>query len=969
MDGQRRFPRASALLALSITLISACGRLEIGSYGPGEKGAAGRGGSGAGMGGAGGGSPSAGTSGAGFGGDGNGGSGGGTGGGSGTAGSGSGGFESVDIGDTGAVGSTAVDEGTYTVEGSGADIEGTADAFRFVYRALNGDGQIVARIQEVTPTNPWTKVGVMIRDKLTPSAKNGFMLLRPSQGSAFQHRSENGGATASTWREDPWDLPLEHNVRYLRPPKWLKLTREGAVISAYSSDDGACWWRRWTQEIVFDDDEAFFGVALSAGGHGDLAGAVVTNLEAQSEVEPYNARCDRALVDGDIAPPEGWIVPPGRFGGATWDFTITNPNGPLPVSRCDPDAQDLPSGEVAPRKDGPDHPNCPEFEGPEWTRLEFEPGESWSQGPSGIGFRPMHPDDVLSTLADGRGLWLRKVFTLTSNTQKNELMLWGRWGDGITVYVNGVLASRNGGGTSEYRHLGLSDAARRALVVNESNVLAVRLEWDRYYWDGNQVVEGDVGDRFFDLGLTTQGRLSQVPLHRALEPNQAVTGYVDTLKKYVEEQGISGATFAISKGGAIVASAGFGWRDKSLRVPMPRDASLRLAGNDESVTSAAIVKLIEDGVIERSTRVFPLLGLEPVPGRAPGRDVDLITVEDLRAHRSGLGTLPRGQSMLDEMAFSFGISPDQWTSEHAARWLYSLDASNVGGQVRHSSDGYFLLRYLIERLIAPRTLNEYLNEEMGLSGIAVSHERLSGREPNEAYLTREPSWDRWLALENYLALGASATGFAGFLERFALGYELDSGGQYVPAGGGVLISFAPGSWSFALVDRPRALSIVMLSNDHRGLEELVPILDHLTYGEGGEPCMFGAEDPRSRLERVHFISNVERPDLYVNVEHGLAASSATPGWWSAQWRLEPVEGAYYRIQNRWTEQYLHMEGGLLDVGDADPDSWSAQWQLVYVGGVFQLQNRGANRYLSIEDEGLVASSDGVAQSALWRFCN
>jgi hypothetical protein len=34
----------------------------------------------------------------------------------------------------------------FTVSGAGADIWGTADSFHFAYTALNGDGQIVARV-------------------------------------------------------------------------------------------------------------------------------------------------------------------------------------------------------------------------------------------------------------------------------------------------------------------------------------------------------------------------------------------------------------------------------------------------------------------------------------------------------------------------------------------------------------------------------------------------------------------------------------------------------------------------------------------------------------------------------------------------------------------------------------------------------------------------------------------------------
>ena len=56
------------------------------------------------------------------------------------------------------------------VRGAGADIWGSADAFHYAYKALNGDGEIVARVVSVTNVDVWTKVGVMIRDGLTAGA-------------------------------------------------------------------------------------------------------------------------------------------------------------------------------------------------------------------------------------------------------------------------------------------------------------------------------------------------------------------------------------------------------------------------------------------------------------------------------------------------------------------------------------------------------------------------------------------------------------------------------------------------------------------------------------------------------------------------------------------------------------------------------------------------------------------------------
>jgi hypothetical protein len=55
-------------------------------------------------------------------------------------------WSTADVGSVGVIGSASYDAGTFTVNGSGADIWGSADGFRFVYRPMSGDGEIVARV-------------------------------------------------------------------------------------------------------------------------------------------------------------------------------------------------------------------------------------------------------------------------------------------------------------------------------------------------------------------------------------------------------------------------------------------------------------------------------------------------------------------------------------------------------------------------------------------------------------------------------------------------------------------------------------------------------------------------------------------------------------------------------------------------------------------------------------------------------
>jgi hypothetical protein len=88
-----------------------------------------------------------------------------------------------DIGNVAAAGFDTYDSvnGRYTVQGSGADIWGAADEFRYLSTALTGDFTIATRVESVQNVDPWTKAGVMIRESLDANARHAFALVTPER--------------------------------------------------------------------------------------------------------------------------------------------------------------------------------------------------------------------------------------------------------------------------------------------------------------------------------------------------------------------------------------------------------------------------------------------------------------------------------------------------------------------------------------------------------------------------------------------------------------------------------------------------------------------------------------------------------------------------------------------------------------------------------------------------------------------
>ncbi len=97
-------------------------------------------------------------------------------------------WRSQDIGAKEHAGSTTIDSGQFTIQASGRGISRMNDGFRYVYKSLNGDGSIEARVVQLSDTDRWAKAGVMIREALTSESPTVSVAITPGSGIAFQWR-------------------------------------------------------------------------------------------------------------------------------------------------------------------------------------------------------------------------------------------------------------------------------------------------------------------------------------------------------------------------------------------------------------------------------------------------------------------------------------------------------------------------------------------------------------------------------------------------------------------------------------------------------------------------------------------------------------------------------------------------------------------------------------------------------------
>ena len=174
-------------------------------------------------------------------------------------------WQTQDIGAVAATGSASYSDGVFTVKGSGADIWGTADEFRFVYQTLNGDGQITARVTGVQNTTAWAKAGVMIRETLDANSKHAMMVLTPGNGLAFQRRISTGGSSSHT------------SGGAASAPYWVRMVRSGNTFTAYKSSDGTNWTQVGSETIGMATS-VYVGLAVTSHNDGTLCTATFDNV-------------------------------------------------------------------------------------------------------------------------------------------------------------------------------------------------------------------------------------------------------------------------------------------------------------------------------------------------------------------------------------------------------------------------------------------------------------------------------------------------------------------------------------------------------------------------------------------------------------------------------------------------------------------------------------------------------------------
>ncbi len=187
---------------------------------------------------------------------------------------------SGDVADVGWPGSASFSFASFKIIGSGIDIWNQVDSFHFVYRAVSGDCTNIVRVDSLQNTDPWAKVGIMLRDTLNPDSVNVFMTMTSQNGALFSQRTATGGACASS------------GLLGVAAPYWVKLVRNGDTFTGFVSPDFTTWTQVGSTNVSMAAS-AFVGMAVTAHNNTLTNTAMLDSFSVLSQLACRAGQFDR----------------------------------------------------------------------------------------------------------------------------------------------------------------------------------------------------------------------------------------------------------------------------------------------------------------------------------------------------------------------------------------------------------------------------------------------------------------------------------------------------------------------------------------------------------------------------------------------------------------------------------------------------------------------------------------------------
>ncbi|MEM7658205.1 MAG: serine hydrolase domain-containing protein [Bacteroidota bacterium] len=205
----------------------------------------------------------------------------------------------------------------------------------------------------------------------------------------------------------------------------------------------------------------------------------------------------------------------------------------------------------------------------------------------------------------------------------------------------------------------------------------------------------------------------------------------DKVNAFLNTHDIPGATFAMARNGKLVYARGFGNADIAGQELTQPHHLFRIASVSKPITSIAVMKLIEDGQLNLSDKVFGTNGLlanHPYLSTVAYTDtrMDDITVQHLLEHSCGWNR---------DVACISGVStPYPWNITHCDPIGFPLYLTQLYGDTPIQKQT--LIRFLMEQGLEFDPGTQYAYSNIGFLTLGIIIEAVTGK-TYEAYVQDE----------------------------------------------------------------------------------------------------------------------------------------------------------------------------------------------------------------------------------------
>lgn len=153
------------------------------------------------------------------------------------------------------------------ITGSGADIWGSSDEFRYAWRYETGDLDMITRaVFNQTSSSEWNKIGLMIRSHVGRGSRHLSIFFTSERRASLQRRT-------SDWSNSSSNTINDVNVA-TTVPIWLRLSKTGNNLTGFYSNNGVDWIQ--VGSTVNIDFGSNFMIGLAVTSHLDEQFAIAT---------------------------------------------------------------------------------------------------------------------------------------------------------------------------------------------------------------------------------------------------------------------------------------------------------------------------------------------------------------------------------------------------------------------------------------------------------------------------------------------------------------------------------------------------------------------------------------------------------------------------------------------------------------------------------------------------------------------